>query len=270
LSLLEAVVLGIVQGLTEFLPISSSGHLVLGEFLLKVKLDDLSFEVFVHFGTFLSVVIVFRRAIWSVLEAVWVRIGSVFTGESSSAGREDWRTFWLLVVASVPAGLAGLMFKSHIQKSFSSATFAAAMLLVTSVVLFLTPFFRGAKDRLGFGDAIAIGLAQALAMLPGISRSGMTISAGIFKGVKPSRAAEFSFLLSLPAILGASLLEMTEMAGNPQPAQNLSVYLVGAATAFLTGYLAIRLLLDMIKKGRFQYFAYYCFAVGLLFLVLTR
>lgn len=270
MSLLEAVVLGIVQGLTEFLPISSSGHLVLGEFLLKVKFDDLSFEVFVHFGTFLSVVIVFKRRIWSVLRALWLKIRSPSAGDSRSARHEDWRLFWLILAGSIPAGAAGLIFKGHIEKSFSSAAFAAAMLLVTGLVLLLTSLSKAVREKLGFGDAVTIGVAQVLAMLPGISRSGMTISAGIFKGVEPSKAAEFSFLLSLPAILGASLLQLREVMSNPHLAQDLDVYLAGAATAFLVGYSAIRLLLKVIRKGKFQYFAYYCFAVGLLFLILTR
>jgi undecaprenyl-diphosphatase len=270
LSLLEAVVLGIVQGLTEFLPISSSGHLVLGEFLLKIKLDDVSFEVFVHLGTFFSVVIVFRNAIRSLLQTVWLLIASRKSARSSDQVKKDVSLLWLIVIGSIPAGIAGLLFKSQIEKSFTSPGLVAVMLLITGVVLFLTTYFKASRDRMNLPDALAVGIAQAFAMLPGISRSGMTISAGIFRGVERSRAAEFSFLLSLPAILGAALIELREVLSHPLLQQNLAIYSAGAITAFGVGYAAIRFLLKVIKKGKFQYFAYYCFALGILFLVFSR
>lgn len=271
MNLLEAVFLGIVQGLTEFLPISSSGHLVLVEFLLKIKLDDLSYEVFVHFGTLFSVLLVFRRTIGAMLKAVWLQIFS-FIPNRRKANFEDENAglFWFIIVGSIPAGFAGLFFKSQIEKSFGSATFAAIMLLVTGAILFSTAFFKTHKNRMGFVDAIWIGIGQALAILPGISRSGITISAGIFRGVDKSKAAEFSFLLSLPAIFGASLIELREVLGNPLLQQNLAVYLAGAVSSFGVGYAAIRFLLRVIKKGKFQYFAYYCFAVGIFFLIFLR
>lgn len=270
MSLLEAVLLGIVQGLTEFLPISSSGHLVLGEFLLGVKFDDISFEVFLHFGTFLSVVIVFRRTIWSMLKAVWLRAKSIFVRKVASSGTEDWNLFWLIIAGSIPAGVAGLLFKNYVEKSFSSVIFVAVMLLFTGTVLLLTQFFKATRAKLTFSDAFLVGLAQALAMLPGISRSGLTISTGIFKGVERSKSAEFSFLLSLPAVLGACLLELKEVLSHANSDQDLKMYLTGAITALVIGYLAIKFLLNVIKKGKFQYFGYYCFAVGLFFLIFSR
>ncbi len=270
MSLLEAVVLGIVQGLTEFLPISSSGHLVLGELLLKIRLDDVSFEVFVHLGTFFSVVIVFRHTIRSVLKALWVGIAGSAGPRRSGGQSEDRRLFWLILAGSVPAGAAGLLFKSQIERSFASPVLVAVMLLITGVVLFLTTFFQAPRNRMNLLDAVVVGVAQALAMLPGISRSGMTISAGIFRGVERSRAAEFSFLLSLPAIFGASLVELHEVLASSLLQENLMIYLAGAITAFGVGYVAIRFLLKVIKKGKFQYFAYYCFAVGIFFLIFLR
>jgi len=269
LSLLEAIILGVVQGLTEFLPISSSGHLVLGEFLLKVKFDDISFEVFLHFGTFLSVVIVFRHTIWSVLKAVWFKISSVFIRGVATSKSEDWHLFLLIIIGSIPAGIAGMLFKDYVEKSFSSVPFVGVMLLITGTVLIVTRFFGATREKLNSGDAFLVGLAQALALLPGISRSGLTISTGIFKKVKPSKAAEFSFLLSLPAILGASLFELKGTVSHANLGQDLWIYLTGAVTAFVAGYLAIRFLLKVIRKGKFQYFGYYCLAVGLLFLFIT-
>ncbi|NIM98470.1 MAG: undecaprenyl-diphosphatase [candidate division Zixibacteria bacterium] len=269
MSLLEAIILGAVQGLTEFLPISSSGHLVLGEFLLKVKFDDISFEVFAHAGTFVSVVVVFRHTIWSMLEAVWSKSKSIFVVGDKSSGSEDWRLFWLIIAGSIPAGIAGLLLKDQVEFFFASVALVSFMLLFTGTVLLLTQFFGASRKKITLSDAFTVGLVQALAMVPGISRSGLTIGTGIFKGLERSKAAEFSFLLSLPAILGASLVELKEVRAQSEVSHNLAIHLVGAATAFVVGYLAIRFLLNMIKKGKFQYFGYYCLAVGLFFLILT-
>jgi undecaprenyl-diphosphatase len=272
LSLFEAIVLGVVQGITEFLPVSSSGHLVLGEFLLKVRFDDISFEVFVHLGTFFSVVLVFRRTIVSILRALWLQITSVVRGGASSdtVNLEDARLFWLILAGSVPAGVAGLLLKSQIERAFASATLVAMMLLVTGAILLLTMFFKTPRKQMNLPDALAVGVAQALAILPGISRSGATISAGIFRGVDRSKAAEYSFLLSLPAILGASLIELKEMLGHAGSRGSLWVYLAGALTAFGVGYVAIRFLLSVIRKGKFQYFGCYCLAVGTFFLIFLK
>ncbi len=270
MSLLEAILLGIVQGLTEFLPISSSGHLVLGEFLLKVKFDDISFEVFLHLGTFGSVVIVFRRTLWSMLKAVGLNVRSIFLRKVAFSATKDWHLFLLILIGSVPAGVAGVLFCDYVEESFSSVVFVSLMLLFTGTILIVTQFFKPAKEKLNFKDAILVGVAQALALFPGISRSGLTISTGIFAKVKRSTSAEFSFLLSLPAILGASLLELKEVLGHINSVEEAGLYLTGTVTAFLVGYLAIKFLLNVIEKGKFQYFGYYCFVVGLFFLLFSR
>jgi len=264
MSLLQAIILGVVQGLTEFLPVSSSGHLVLGESLLKIKLTDISFEVFLHFGTLLAVVVYFRRTIQAMMKAVWLKVK---TPRVRNDADQDWRLFWLIIIGSVPAGLLGVLFKDIIEKSFSSVIFVSFMLLFTGLVLFLTRFFHAAKEKLNFGDALIVGFAQAIAILPGISRSGLTISTGIFRKVEPGKAAEFSFLLSLPAVLGASLLKLKDVLGHSDTSLDLKTYMIGALVAFGVGYLAIKFLLKIIQKGKFEYFGYYCFSVGLLFLI---
>lgn len=256
-----------LQGLTEFLPISSSGHLVLGEFLLKVKFDDISFEIFVHFGTFFSVVIVFRRTMWSMLQAIWIKVKSVFSVRTIPMDSRYWHLFWLIMVGSIPAGVGGIFFKHYIEPCFSSVVFVSFMLLLTGVVLLATQFFKAERERISFSDAFVVGLAQALAMFPGISRSGLTISTGIFKGLERSKAAEFSFLLSLPAILGASLLQLGEILDSAVSGREFLSYFLGMVSAFGVGYLAIKFLLKVIKKGKFQYFAYYCFVIGFSFLI---
>lgn len=269
MDLIEAIILGVVQGLTEFLPVSSSGHLVLAEHLLKVKFGDISFEVFLHFGTLLSVVIVFRHTIRSMFKAVWLKAKSALSSRTTSPPNEDWRLFWLIILGSVPAGLVGVLFKDYLEKSFSSAVFVSFMLLFTGTVLFVTRFFKAARNKIRWGDAFLVGLGQALAILPGVSRSGLTISTGIFAGVERRKAVEFSFLLSLPAVLGASLLELKDILNHADLFQDLMNYLIGGFTAFVVGYFAIKFLLSVIKKGKFQYFGYYCFAVGLFFLIIV-
>jgi undecaprenyl-diphosphatase len=268
LSLIQAVILGALQGLTEFLPISSSGHLVLGESLLKVKFDDISFDVFLHLGTLLAVVIFFRHAIWKMLRAVYLKTKSILTkSRINTYHEEDWQLFWLIVLGTIPAGLIGVGFKDFFEKAFSSVRTVSLLLLFTGTVLFLTRYFKGIREKLKWADALWVGLAQAIAILPGVSRSGLTISAGIFRKVEPAKAAEFSFLLSLPAVLGASILELKDLLSQSNKSGGLTIYLAGAVTALIVGYIAIKFLLGVIKRGKFQYFGYYCFAVGLFFLI---
>jgi undecaprenyl-diphosphatase len=268
LSLIQAVILGVVQGLTEFLPISSSGHLVLGESLLKVKFADIGFDVFLHVGTLLAVIIYFRQPIWKMLRAVWFKFKSKLVKKGDTEYlEEDWQLFWLIILGSIPAGLIGVGFKDFFEKAFSSVRIVSVMLLFTGTILFLTRFFKGVREKLRWADALWVGLAQAIAILPGVSRSGLTISAGIFRKVEPAKAAEFSFLLSLPAVLGANVLELKDVLSRSNKSGGVTVYLAGAIAALIVGYIAIKFLLGVIKKGKFQYFGYYCFAVGLFFLI---
>ena len=278
MSWLESAVLGILQGLTEFLPVSSSGHLVLGEHLLKMKFNDISFDVFLHFGTFLSVVMVFRKTIWGMIKALVEKIGMLY-GKYSHASlsksdrthlTENWNLLCLIVLGSVPAGILGILFKEYIEKSFTSVFFVSIMLLITGLVLFLTRFVKRSEGRIKLGDAFLIGIAQALAMLPGISRSGLTISTGIFRKVQREKAAEFSFLLSLPAIFGATVLKLKDVLNHANPSFNMWFYLIGTACAFLFGCVAIKFLLNVLRKGKFEFFGYYCFLIGFLSLIFLK
>jgi undecaprenyl-diphosphatase len=275
---LESAGLGILQGLTEFLPISSSGHLVLGENIIKVKFHDISFEVFLHFGTFLSVVIVFRKTIWGMIKALGERGRVILAGHSHTHTseydqrylNENWKLFWLIFLGSIPAGVLGILFKDYIEESFSSPLLVSVMLLITGLVLFLTKFIKRTEGKVKFPDAFLIGIAQAIAMLPGISRSGLTISTGIFRKVQREKAAEFSFLLSLPAIFGATVLKLKDVLSQSRPSFNLWFYLIGTACAFLFGCMAIKLLLNVMKKGKFEFFGYYCFLIGFLSLIFLK
>jgi len=249
MSYFDAILLGIIQGLTEFLPISSSGHLVLTQELLGVKQPGVSFELIVHLGTLVAVLVYYHRVIWNLLRSLFTR-GMI--AERKMVG--------LLILGTIPAGLAGVLLGDYFEQAFSSPVITAVMLLITGCILLPTRFVRKGERPVGCKSAIVMGFAQALAILPGISRSGSTIAGGMLAGVQPSKAAEFSFLLSVPVIAGAVLLKTPELRG--LDASILGPYLAGATTAFFFGLIAVYLVLSVIRRGQFEYFAYYCFAAG--------
>lgn len=255
---LDAIFLGILQGLTEFLPVSSSGHLVLAEHLLHAKNPGVAFELVVHLGTLLSVLIYFRRRISLLL-------GSFFRKSDTETRMMN----YLLLIATIPAVIAGVFFKDFFESSFSAPVMTSIFLMVTGLILLLTAIVPKKDNSVTLGRAIIIGIGQAVAILPGISRSGSTISAGLFAGVNPMAAAEFSFLLSIPTIAGAIVFKMKDIADI-----NTSMYgqfLVGLIASFIFGLLSVYWLLDIIKKGKFKYFGIYCLIAGLFgFIYFTR
>ncbi len=257
MTVLEAIILGLVQGLSEFLPISSSGHLVLAERLLGVEGDNLRFIVVVHLGTLLAVLAVYRRVLLRLLRG----LGSFHSPEV--------RLILLLAAATVPAVLFSYFARSWIQESLARTWEVGLFLILTGAVLYGLRFRRDRGGRPNLPRALAVGLAQALAIFPGISRSGLTISAGIYSGMERTRAADFSFLLSIPIILGAGLYELWGVAGEGISSAEVGVLVAGGVTAALSGYLAIRFLLGVIKRRRLHYFAYYCWLAGLAVLALT-
>jgi len=245
----DALLLGILQGLTEFLPVSSSGHLVLAQEVLGVKQPGVSFEVLLHLGTLLAVLIYFRSQL-----ALLVR--SIFDANM----KRERAIVGYLVIGTIPAGLAGLLFKDFFERAFSNPAITSLMLLVTGLILLSTRFFKTGGKRVGVLSAVIIGIGQAVAILPGISRSGTTIAAGMVSGVKPSEAAEFSFLLAIPAILGATVLKSKELLA--LTSDFLGQYLVGTVFSFLFGLVAVYVVLAVVRRGKLDYFAYYCFAAG--------
>ena len=252
----EALVLGIVQGLTEFLPVSSSGHLVIAGAVLGVATPGVFFEVMVHVATLLSVIVVYRGALTSLLR-------------SAVAGDADaWAYLGKLGLASIPAALAGVLLEDAITQTFDSAAFVGAMLLVTGALLWSTRWaLRDAKSaRVGWGAALGMGIAQAFAILPGISRSGATVTAALWRDVDPDAAAQFSFLMSIPVILGAGLLEAGEVFAGEAPIELLPTGVAFVAAA-ISGVLAIRFFVSMLQKRNFYAFAPYVWLVGLGFLL---
>jgi len=256
MTVLSAAILGVVQGLTEFLPVSSSGHLVLAGALLGVPEGSLSFDIMVHLGTLTAVLAVYRADIARLIAGIAAR------------RRPDLVLAGLLVLGSIPAGIAGFLLADGVESLFDSPAVVSAMLLVTGTVLFSTRFFRaGDRREPRAAGSLAVGLSQAVAILPGVSRSGMTISAGLLAGLGRESAARFSFLLSIPAILGAALLDLT--GGDGIGTLDPGVAATGFALSAVTGYFALRLLIRFLAAGRFHLFAWYCWALGGIGLALT-
>lgn len=268
MSIIESIILGIVQGLTEFLPVSSSGHLVLTEKLLGLTTHNIRFVVVVHLGSLLAVLAVYRVQVGKIIRGLYkgrirYRKGKWRFGDPNT------RLSLLLLLATIPAGLVGFFFGGIIERIFYHPFWVGVCLAVTGLVLFCIRFVKTADGGLNWWRASIIGLAQAAAILPGISRSGSTIAAGIYSGVEKNRAAEFSFLLSIPVILGAGVLEFGKMMETAPEAGEIVTLLLGAAASAISGYLAIRFLLNVIRKGKLHYFAYYCWLVALIVIILS-
>jgi undecaprenyl-diphosphatase len=263
MTITEAAILGIIQGVTEFLPISSSGHLVLTDALLGTSDQSVSFEIWLHLGTLAAVIVYFFPRLIGLVTCPFRR-------SESAQVAEQRKLLVAVIIGTIPAVVLGLLFKSSIEAAFSSPHLTSAMLIITGIILLATGFAVNRDRPLGAGRAIVIGLAQALAMLPGISRSGSTIAAGMFLGVDPARAAEYSFLLAVPAIGGAFLLDMVSTGGAFLDADTAVRYGVGTFTSFIFGIASIAVLLRIIRRGKFRYFGIYCFIVGVVSFLLVK
>jgi undecaprenyl-diphosphatase len=302
----EALILGVVQGLTEFFPVSSSGHLVIGQELLGLQVPGLLFDVAVHLATLVSVLIVFRA-----------RVAQLVRGAFGLAGESSWPYLLKIGLATLPAVVVGLTLKDYFEARFEDAVFAATMILVTGCVVWssrwaqpagryrpveLVPIVVAAlfsvvagtivpflvvlslqaaimaisrasapaeqHDEPSWAGALIMGVAQALAILPGISRSGSTVIAALWRRITPAAAAEFSFLMSIPAILGAVVLQVPDVLRAEEMAVGWVALLVGAAGAAVSGILAIRFFVALLKRQNFYVFAFYCWAAAGLFLLL--
>lgn len=252
---IEALVLGIIQGLTEFLPVSSSGHLEIGAVLLGAQSsENLLFAVVVHAATALSTIVVFRKDILEILK-----------GLLEFKWNDSWQFAIKIIVSMIPVGIVGVFFEDQVSAFFTgNLLLVGSMLLVTSALLFFTHFAKNASGEVTLPKAIVIGLAQAVAILPGISRSGATISTALLLGVEKSKATRFSFLMVLIPILGASLLKMLDYMEAPEVHGGLStsVLAVGFLAAFVSGYIACRWMIGIVRKGKLTWFAIYCAIAG--------
>ena len=262
MSWIEALILGIVQGLTEFLPVSSSGHLAIGKALSGIETSDLSFEVAVHAATVLATIVVFRKDICKLL-----------CGLFKWKLNDETRYILLILISLVPVFIVGVFFKDYVESIFGSGLPVVGFaLLVTAVLLFLSETLsarRGSDGgKVGWKSALWMGLAQAVAVIPGLSRSGSTIAVGLLCGVKKEEVTRFSFLMVLIPILGDAFLEV--LGGSfAESSVGVLPLTVGFAAAFVSGLFACRFMIAMVRKARLRWFALYCAVVGIVCLVST-
>jgi len=254
LEIIDAIILGIIQGLTEFLPVSSSGHLELGKVLLgdtSVPEESLMFTVVLHFATALSTVVVYRKDVWEILSGLF-----------AFKDNEELRFSLKIVLSMVPAALIGLFFEEELEQLFSgNIILVGSMLLVTALLLFLADRAKNTHKTVSFGNSFVIGIAQAVAMLPGISRSGATIATSVLLGIDKRRAARFSFLMVVPLILGKIAKDF--LSGDLDfRGDNIEVLGAGFIAAFVAGLLACTWMIQLVRNSKLTFFALYCLIVG--------
>ena len=255
MNLYEALVLGVVQGLTEYLPVSSSGHLVLLQKIFGIKENVLLFDILVHLGTLVPLLIIFRAEIWEIIKKPWGRLPL------------------LIIAGTIPTALIGLGFRDFFERLFVSGSTLGIEFIITGLILWLAERQKSGRkelDKTTFLDAIFIGVAQGLAILPAISRSGLTISGALVRGLNREWAAKFSFLLSIPAILGAAILDLRNFIGQNLDfsSNELLPFIIGFLAAMLSGYFAVKFMLEILRKGKLTWFSYYVWILGVIILVL--
>lgn len=254
MDLIDAIILGIIQGLTEFLPVSSSGHLEIGKVLLgdtSIPEESLLFTVVLHFATALSTLVVYRKDVWEILSGLF-----------EFKDNEAFRFSIKIILSMIPAALVGLFFEEELEKLFSgNILLVGSMLLITALLLFLADRAKNTHKNVSYGNSFVIGLAQAVAMLPGISRSGATIATSVLLGVDKQKAARFSFLMVVPLILGKIAKDVLSGDLNLQ-ADNLGALTAGFFAAFIAGLLACTWMIRLVRNSRLTFFAVYCLIVG--------
>ena len=241
MNIFSAIILGIIQGLTEFLPVSSSGHLVLAQSLIPgFNQPGIFFDVILHAGTLVAVTAYFWKKILKISK----------------------KQIILLIIGTIPAVILGLLFNDLFEESFSNVKAVGIQLIITGILCWLIDRANTTKKSISIFDSFLIGIGQAIAIIPGISRSGSTIFAAVFRGINRAEAAEFSFFLSIPAIAGAIVLQTLKHGGSSQI--DPVFYFVGFITSLIFGFLSIKILINMLKSKQFKYFGVYCFILGAL------
>ena len=270
MELYQGIILGIMQGLTEFLPVSSSGHLVLGQSFFGMTESQLTFDISVHMGTLLAVLVVYVSDISAILVSVFGFISkAVSLKPIAHLFKEDknLRLASFIVMGSIPTAIIGFVLKQFEHILFSSTVLVGFMLILTGTILWLSRnyyFSENQKNGVGIKKALIIGVSQGLAVTPGISRSGTTIAVGMFLGLDRHTAAKFSFLLSIPAIVGAEILSIKDMIKHGLIIDSVTIY--ATIASFITGLIALKILLTLVHSGRFHFFAPYCWIIGSLVL----
>lgn len=259
---LQALVLGIIQGLTEFIPVSSSGHLILAHHALGLNDHGLTFDVALHLGTLMALILYFYKDIWQLLLGLF--------GKNNHK-----RLAWLLILATVPAVLSGMILESAAESSFRSVTLVSLNLIIVALIMLWAERVyqrnktRTALEKTNPSQALSMGLAQAAAIVPGVSRSGATITAGLFTGLDRVAATRFSFLLGIPITAGAIAKVFMGSSAETQFSQQSGVFVIGVTAAFVTGLFAIRFMLKYLAKHSLAVFAYYRIAIAVLAILLV-
>lgn len=253
---LQALILGLIQGLTEYLPVSSSGHLAIGSYLFGINGEDnLAFTIVVHVATVLSTFVI-----------LWSEIDWIFRGLFKFKMNDETKYFLNIVVSMIPIGIVGVFFKDTVEEIFGSGLLiVGCMLLLTALLLTFSYFAKPrVKENISWKDALIIGLAQAAAVMPGLSRSGSTIATGLMLGNKKEKMAQFSFLMVIPPILGEALLDVIKIAKGHNPFGDVSTIalVVGFVAAFVSGCMACKWMINIVKKGKLIYFGIYCAIAG--------
>ena len=248
---LESITLGVIQGFTEFLPISSSGHLVIAQNIFGIKQPGNEFEILLHMGTLLSIIFVFFKDIRQIVATLHIK--------------NTQRFILNVAIGTLPAAVIGIMLKENIVSLFDNVVVVGYALVFTGLILISSYFFKKKNKKISIGASLLIGCAQAVAIIPGISRSGMTITLALFLGVESKQAAKYSFMLAIPVISGAGLLMSTNL--NNSFNMDISIYIAGLASSFIIGVISLKWLLGWLETGKFYYFGIYCFIMGLFTIV---
>lgn len=258
MGIIEAIILGIIQGLTEFLPVSSSGHIELGKILMEIKEENATFTIVVHGATVLSTIVIFRKDIIAICKDLFQ-----FTWN------EGTQFVTKIVLSMIPAAVFALLFEDELKSLFNgNVVLVSCMLLFTSALLAFTYYSKNKGTKVGFIDSIIIGIAQAVAILPGISRSGSTIATGLILGKDKAEVAKFSFLMVIPLIIGANAKDILDE-GFSFASHEIVPLIVGFIVAFITGLLACNWMIKIVKKGKLIWFALYCAIIGFTGLILN-
>lgn len=247
MNVFQAIILAITQGITEFLPVSSSGHLAILQIFWNLPETPISFDAILHFGT-----------LGAILAVFWQEIKKIFLSK-------NWQLIKLIIIGTIPAAIFGFFLQTKIEQSFMSLKFIGLSFLITALFLLSTKFSKAQKDTISWSDALIIGIAQAVALFPGISRSGFTISAGLLRKLKPEIAYKFSFLLALPAILGAVILQLPALI---QQGENSYLFGgIGMLISFFVGIASLKILEKILKRGKYFWFSLYLIILSMVILI---
>lgn len=269
MDIFQAIIIGLVQGLTEFLPVSSSAHLIFAQQALGVSDVGLAFDVLMHVGTLVAVIVYFFNDIVNMIKGFLLSLVDLKNGNFMGEIKKDpyKKLAWLTILATIPVGVVGVLFNDIIESMFKGLTIPAFLLLVTGCLLYASQRMNSGRidvRNVTIKEALIMGCGQALAVLPGLSRSGTTIAAGLFAGLDKEFAAKFSFILSIPAILGAAVFQLKDLSGG---SVEIGACIAGFVVAVISGYLAISVLLKIVREKSLDIFAYYCWIVGLIVLI---